>query len=154
MPVNQRIAIFPGTFDPFTNGHHDIVMKATKLFDKVIIAFGVNSQKQRIFPLEVIVNKLKAFYANNPKIEIVEYNEITVDFAEKMNAICIVRGLRNGTDFNYEKPIALINSKLNSQIETLFLIANSENESISSTILRDLYKYKKDISGYVPYDLK
>ena len=154
MPVNQRIAIFPGTFDPFTNGHHDIVMKATKLFDKVIIAFGVNSQKQRMFPLEIIVDKLKVFYANNPKIEIVDYNEITVDFAKKMNAICIVRGLRNGTDFNYEKPIALINSKLNSKIETLFLIANSENESISSTILRDLYKYKKDISGYVPYDLK
>ena len=149
----DRIAIFPGSFDPYTLGHHDIVTRALPLFDKIIIAIGKNSRKTKLFSEEVIAEKLSALYAKDPKVEIHIYQELTVNFASKHGAAYILRGIRNGNDLNYETPIAQTNQKLAPGMETVFLITSPEFSMINSTILREVHKTGEDISRFLPYSL-
>ena len=114
--MNNRIAIFPGSFDPYTLGHHDVILRALPLFDKIIISIGKNSTKKKEFSEELMQEKLNTLYENESKIEVKIYNKLTVEYAEENNASFILRGIRNGKDLDYESPIAQTNSKLNSKI--------------------------------------
>ena len=146
----HKIAIFPGSFDPFTLGHFSLVNKALPLYDKIIIAIGQNSTKQPAFNLQKRVDSLKKLYKKETKVEIVTFTGLTVDLCKKYKAQYILRGLRNGTDFDYEKAIANMNKKLHSKIETVFFLTDPEHECISSTIVREIYKNGGSIRQFLP----
>jgi len=145
----MRRAIFPGSFDPITLGHVDIINRALPLFDEIIIAIGVNTDKTYMFSLEERLNFIKENYKNEPKIKVETYTGLTIDFCQKLDVDFILRGLRNPADFEFEKAIAQTNRKL-SNIETVFLLTSAETSFISSSIVRDVYKNGGDISSFVP----
>jgi len=145
----MKRAIFPGSFDPITLGHVDIVNRALPLFDEIIIAIGVNSDKKYMFTLEERVNFIKENYKNEPKIKVTTYSGLTTDYCLKMKVDFILRGLRNPADFEFEKAIAQTNRKL-SHIETVFLLTSADTAFISSSIVRDVHRHGGDISGFVP----
>ncbi len=144
----ERIALFPGSFNPFTIGHANIVSRALNLFDKVIIGIGVNSEK----PQENISKNLKEIetrYANEPRVKVITYSTLTADVVEKENATCIIRGIRNNVDLNYESEIAQVNYTL-FKVETVFLLASPQLKEISSSIVRELQKFGKNITDLLP----
>jgi pantetheine-phosphate adenylyltransferase len=150
----KRIALFPGTFDPFTKGHEDIVLRGLKLFDEIIIAIGYNSGKSvRYFPVTEMVNHIKTTFAAYPNISVITYAELTAEFARKHQAKYLLRGLRNTTDFEYENSISQINRQLFHELESVFLITSPEFAWISSSIIREVHKYGGNISGFLPYKL-
>jgi pantetheine-phosphate adenylyltransferase len=150
----SRIAIFPGSFDPFTKGHEDIVLRGLSLFDEIIIAVGYNSTKsQRYFPIELMVQKIRDTFKNHPQISVQTYAELTATFAKNNNANFLLRGLRNTTDFEYENSIAQINRNLNMELESVFLITSPKFAPINSSIIREVHRYKGDVSEYLPYSL-
>ncbi len=151
--MSKRVAIFPGSFDPYTNGHHDIVVRASGLFDEIIIAFGTNSSKKRTFEIPLMMEKLNQLYEGYSNVRIESYKGLTVDYAKTQGAKFILRGLRNATDLRYEMPIASLNHDMDSEIETVFLLTQPENTVVSSTIVREIHNYGRDISAYVPYEL-
>jgi len=146
----SKIAIFPGSFSPFTIGHQSIIDKALPLFNKIIIAIGINSEKNQYFSIEERMQWIKDVYDNNPKIEVKFYEGLTIDFCKKENANFILRGLRDSHDFKFEKNIAQMNNDLNNEIETIFLITPPELSHISSTIIRDIIKNGGDVSEFIP----
>lgn len=146
----NKVAVFPGSFDPFTIGHHSLVVKALALFDKVVIAVGQNSTKTPAFPLEQRLASIQKLYNNQPKVNVVTFSGLTVDLCKQHQAGFIVRGLRNGTDFDYEKAIAHMNKKMTGHIETLFLLTEPQYESVSSTIVREIYKNGGNITPFLP----
>lgn len=146
----NRIAVFPGSFDPFTIGHYAIIERALPLFDKIIIALGVNSAKQDFFPLETRLNHISSIFEQNSKIEVDTYTSLTIEYCKKKQANFILRGLRNTTDFQFEKSIAQMNRDLLPQVETVFLVTPPEYGHVSSTIVRELIKYGADVSHYIP----
>ena len=149
----NRIAIFPGSFDPFTKGHFDIVTRGLTLFDKIIIAIGHNTKKNsRYFDVELMSRNIEATFQGEERVKIVTYNELTATLAEKYDAKFLLRGLRNTTDFEYENSISQINSNLNKSLDSVFLITNPEYAYISSSIIREVHKYGGDISDYLPYN--
>ena len=145
----MRRAIFPGSFEPITLGHVDIINRALPLFDEIIIAIGINADKKYMFSLEERVNFIKENYKNEPKIKVDTYQGLTIDFCKKINVDFILRGLRNPADFEFEKAIAQTNRKL-SGIETVFLLTSAETAFISSSIVRDVYSHGGNISIFVP----
>lgn len=150
----MKIAIFPGSFDPFTKGHHDIVVRSLELFDKVIIAIGHNSQKNnRYFKLEQMLDMINALFKEEDRVETLVYDELTAELAKKRGAKFLVRGLRNTTDFEYENSISQVNKSLNRELETIFLITSPDLAQISSTIIREVHKYGGDVSSFLPYQL-
>jgi pantetheine-phosphate adenylyltransferase len=149
----KRIAIFPGSFDPFTYGHYDVVLRGLSLFDEIVIAIGLNSQKKRFFDIELIKQAIEQTFANEPRIRVEIYQELTAAFAAKIGAKFILRGIRNTTDFEYETPISQSNKHVNSEIETVFLITSPQYTFISSSIVRDLYRFGQDVSAFVPCPL-
>ncbi len=149
----KRIALFPGSFDPFTKGHEDVVLRGCTLFEKVIICIGDNSNKNRRFPVQFTVDKINALFADNEAINATSYQGLTADFAKEIGANFLLRGLRNTTDFEYENTIAQANRHIFSNLETVFLITSPQYAHISSTIIRELYKYGQDVSDFVPYSL-
>lgn len=150
----MKTALFPGSFDPFTKGHHDIVKRSLDLFDQVVIAIGHNSKKnKRYFELDWMVAKIEASFKNNPQVEVTVYDELTAELAKKHNARYMVRGLRNTTDFEYENSISQINRSLNQELETVFLITSPELAPISSSIIREVHRYGGDVSSFLPYDM-
>ncbi|MEY3416083.1 MAG: hypothetical protein RL711_1263 [Bacteroidota bacterium] len=149
-----KIALFPGSFDPFTKGHEDIVLRGTQLFDKVIIAIGNNSTKERHFPIAMMVDKISATFSNHPSVEVVSFKGLTSNFAKEMNANFLLRGLRNTTDFEYENTIAQVNAHLNKNLETIFLITSPSLAYISSSIVRELHKFGGDVKPFLPYALE
>ncbi|PIB35551.1 pantetheine-phosphate adenylyltransferase [Reichenbachiella sp. 5M10] len=151
--ADKRIALFPGSFDPFTKGHQDIVLRANSLFDEVIVAVGHNSKKQRYFEIDLMIDKINETFADHPKIRVITYNELTASLAKKYKAGYLLRGLRNTTDFEYENSIAQVNRYLNESLETVFLITSPEFAHISSTIIREVHKYDGDVSPFVPYEI-
>jgi pantetheine-phosphate adenylyltransferase len=145
----MRRAIFPGSFDPITLGHVDIVNRALPLFEEIIIAIGINNDKKYMFSLEERVNFIVENYKNEPKIKVETYMGLTTEFCKKVKANFILRGLRNPADFEFEKAIAQTNRKL-SKIETVFLLTSSNTAFISSSIVRDVYRHGGDITDFVP----
>ena len=145
----MKKAIFPGSFDPFTIGHHDIVMRALNLFDEIIIGIGHNYTKRETFPLEERLAAIQRIYDNEPRVRVEVYDGLTVDFAAQHNAQFILRGVRSTLDFEYERNIAEANKQL-SGIETVLLYTRPEYAHISSTLVRDLHSHGKDISQYLP----
>lgn len=147
----NKTAVFPGSFDPITRGHESVVRRALPLFDKLYIAIGVNEDKTSpYFPLEKRLKWIKKVFANEPKIEVVTYKGLTVDFCKSINAAFILRGLRTSADFEYERAIAQTNRFLNNGIETVFLLTTPEFTPINSTIVREILKYGGDASQFVP----
>jgi pantetheine-phosphate adenylyltransferase len=152
--MKKRIALFPGSFDPFTKGHEDIVLRGLELFDEIIIAIGYNSKKSvRYFDIELMLNHIRKTFAQYPNIRVEQFDELTAEFARKNGAGFLLRGLRNTTDFEYENSIAQINRELVSELESVFLITSPEFAWISSSIIREVHKYKGDISNFIPYKL-
>jgi pantetheine-phosphate adenylyltransferase len=150
----KRIALFPGSFDPFTKGHEDIVLRGLSLFDEIIIAIGYNSGKsQRYFDIDLMVEKIRETFTNHPAISVQVYSELTAEFARKNGARFLLRGLRNTTDFEYENSIAQVNRHLNVDLESVFLITSPPFASISSSLIREVHRYKGDISHLIPYKL-
>ncbi len=145
----MRRAIFPGSFDPLTLGHHDIITRGITLFDELIIAVGINADKKYMFTLEERLDFITRAFNNEPKIKVLTYEGLTVDFCEKVGADFILRGLRNPADFEFEKAIAHTNRKL-SEIETVFLLTSSGKSFISSSIVRDVIRNGGDYSSLVP----
>ena len=149
----MKTAIFPGSFDPITLGHKDIIEKSLNIFDSVIIGIGQNSEKKYMFSAERRKQFVEETFKSINNIEVKIYDELTVDFCKKNNADFIIRGLRNVSDFEFEKNIALTNRKLGG-IETVFLLTSAKNSFISSGIVRDLIKNNGDYSLFIPEGLE
>jgi len=146
----DRIAIFPGSFDPITKGHENIILRASLLFDKIIVAVGNNSDKNSFFTLEQRVEFIKQTFVTKSGIEVDTYDGLTVEYCKRMNARFILRGLRNSLDYEYEKSISQLNRNLDSDVDTVFLITSPEFAAISSTIVREIIANKGDVTSFVP----
>ncbi|MDR3338517.1 MAG: pantetheine-phosphate adenylyltransferase [Candidatus Symbiothrix sp.] len=147
-----KIALFPGTFDPFTNGHLSLIERGLTLVDEIIIAIGVNLEKKTFFPLEQRIDMISRLFKPNARIQVKSYKGTTVDFAEEVGAQFILRGIRSVNDFEYEKNIADVNREI-SGIETFVLFTEPAYTHISSSIVRELLLYGKPVSGFVPSNL-
>ncbi|CAN5578692.1 pantetheine-phosphate adenylyltransferase [soil metagenome] len=149
----KKIAIFPGSFDPFTKGHEDIVLRGLKLFDKIIIGIGYNSQKKRYFEIDKMIRHIDETFEAYHNIKVMTYNELTAGFASRLSARYLLRGLRNTTDFEYENSISQVNRHLNADLETVFLITSPQFASISSSIIREVHKYGGNVNDFLPYKI-
>lgn len=152
--TNKRIALFPGSFDPFTKGHEDIVLRGLKLFDEVVIAVGYNSQKKnRYIPIERMISLIEGCFVNESRVKVITYNELTAGLARRLGARYLLRGLRNTTDFEFENSVSQMNRYLHEELETVFLITSPTFAAISSTIIREVHKYGADVNNFLPYKL-
>jgi pantetheine-phosphate adenylyltransferase len=145
-----HIAIFPGTFDPFTNGHDDIVLKGLNMFDEIIIAVGVNALKKSMFPLETRMGWIRDTYKGNVRVKVESYQGLTIKFCEEVGASVILRGLRTVADFEYEKQIALVNHDQNPKVQSVFVLSGQKYMTVSSTVIRDLITNGGNYSQYLP----
>ena len=149
----QRIALFPGTFDPITLGHTDIINRALPLFDKLYIGIGRNASKQPMFSEGQRQSWIESIYEGNEKIEVLVYEGLTVDCCKKIGANFILRGIRYVNDFEYEKAIADMNRSIADNIETVFLTCLPQYTSVASTLVRDVLKYGGDVSKFLPEEV-
>jgi pantetheine-phosphate adenylyltransferase len=148
--IMEKIAMFPGSFDPITKGHESVIKRAAPLFDKLIVAIGINIEKKGYFSVEQRKKWLKEVFKDIPNIEIMEYEGLTVDFCRKVNAKFLLRGLRTSADFEFERSIGQTNKMLYPSIETLFLLTTPEHTALNSSIVRDVIKNGGDVSAFVP----
>ncbi len=146
----MNIAVFPGSFDPITIGHFDLIKRSLPLFDKIIVAVGTNSTKSYLFPLDTRLDWLKNVFGDEPKIIIDHFDGLTAHYCRKVNANFLIRGLRNSSDFDYEKTISQVNQIISDGIETVFLISNPQYSHISSTIVREVIKGKGNVEPFLP----
>ncbi len=145
----MRTAIFPGSFDPFTIGHDALVRRALDIVDELYIAIGINTEKRTMLTLEERIERISTLYKNEPRIHVVSYEGLTTDFAQSIGTRFIIRGVRNTIDFEYERNIADINRMLTG-IDTILLISDPKHATISSSMVRELAHFGKDISAYLP----
>ena len=150
----ERICLFPGTFDPITKGHVDIIERAVSLFDKLVIGIGINSSKQPMFSIEQRVDWIKDIFKNDPRVVVHGYEGLTVEYCKQINANYILRGIRYISDFEYEKAIADMNRMLAPQIETIFLTCSPLYSTISSTLVRDVIRNGGNGSMFLPDEVK
>lgn len=151
--LSPKIAIFPGTFDPFTVGHLSLVERGLQLVDEIIISIGINLNKKTLFSLEERMEMISRLYKDEPRVKIGSYDSLTVDFAREVNARFILRGIRSVNDFEYEKNIADVNREI-SGIETFVLFTEPKYTHISSSIVRELLTYGKPATGFVPEEME
>ncbi|MHA7843862.1 MAG: pantetheine-phosphate adenylyltransferase [Winogradskyella sp.] len=149
----MKRALFPGSFDPITNGHYDIIKRGVKLFDEVVVAIGINADKKYMFSIEERKAFIEDAFKNQPKVKVTTYEGLTVDYCKVINAKFILRGLRNPADFEFEKAIAHTNRKL-SKIETVFLLTAAKTSYISSSIVRDVIRNNGDYTVLVPKSVR
>jgi pantetheine-phosphate adenylyltransferase len=150
----QRIAIFPGSFDPITRGHESIIRRALPLFDKIIISIGENGEKKSFFPLETRLKWLRQIFHSEPSIEIATYSGLTIDFCRSKHARFILRGLRTSADFEFERGIGQINKLMFPDLETVFLLSAPEFASVSSSIVREVIRHGGDAGQFVPDEIR
>ncbi|MBQ5452205.1 MAG: pantetheine-phosphate adenylyltransferase [Bacteroidales bacterium] len=146
----QKTAVFPGSFDPFTAGHESLVLRGLELFDNIIVAVGVNADKKGFMPLEKRLGLIETVFKHNRRVQVRSYSNLTVDFCKENGVTHILRGLRNAADFEYENNIAQINRLLSGNVETVFLLSLPEHAAVSSSIVRELIRYKKDVKMFLP----
>ena len=146
----ENIVVYPGSFDPITNGHIDIICRSSKIFDKVIVAVARNYQKSHLFSPEERMEIIKEFFKDNPKVIIDSFEGLLVDYLNKINVFVIIRGLRAVSDFEFEFQLAQINRKLNKKVETIYMMATEENLYISSKIVKEIAMLNGDVSSLVP----
>ena len=146
----MKIALFPGSFDPITKAHVDIIKRSIGLFDKFYIGIGDNSSKKGLLNVEKREQMIRAVFENEPKIHVVAYEGLTIDFCRSIGANYMIRGIRTVSDFEYEKAIAQMNHALAPEIESIFIVSKPGYSSISSTIVRDILRYKGDVSQFIP----
>ncbi len=145
----KRVAIFPGSFDPFTIGHENIVQRAVGLFDEIIIGIGYNSDKKDFYPVDTRVEWVEYLFSDEPKVKVGKYQGLTVDFANECGAGFILRGIRTAADFEYERAIAQVNKSMTG-IESVFLLTTPEHTPVNSSIVRDIIRHKGDPSKFIP----
>lgn len=150
----QKIALFPGSFDPLTNGHVDIISKGLQIFDQIVIGIGSNSSKKPLFTIEQRMEWIRKAFPNESRLDVQKYEGLTVAFCKSLNAQYIIRGLRSGLDFEYEQSIAFANKEMEPGIETVFLLSSPSYSNISSTIVREIITHKGDYSKFVPEGIK
>lgn len=146
----MKIALFPGSFDPVTKAHVDILKRSISLFDKVVVGIGLNSNKPAFLDSEIRKKMLEAVFADQPKVEVMTYEGLTVEFCKKIDAKYMIRGIRTVSDFEYEKAIAQMNHALVPEIESIFIVSKPGYSSISSTIVRDILRNHGDVSQFIP----
>lgn len=149
----SKIAVFPGSFDPITSGHLNLIERALPLFDKIVVAIGVNSTKKYLFSLEQRTKWLEDVFVDMPKVEVGHFEHLTADYCKQIGAGYLLRGLRNGSDFDYEKTISQMNEIIGDGLETIFLISKPQYSHISSTIVREIIKGGGDASPFIPDQL-
>ncbi len=149
----MKICVFPGSFDPITKGHVDLVRRALPLFDKIYVAVGINDQKKYLFSLEQRIEWCQQVFKHDVQVEIGNFVGLTVNYCRSVGAHYLLRGLRNASDFDYEKTISQLNTIIGDDLETVFLIARPEFSHISSTIVREIIKGKGDVSAFVPSEV-
>ena len=150
----ERTAVFPGSFDPITRGHEDIIKRALALFDKIIIAVGENAEKKTIFPLDKRVEWIKTVFRQVPSVSVEKYSGLTVKFCKERNIRFILRGLRTSADFEFERTIGQVNKRLDPKIETIFFLTAPEYTALNSSIVRDILKHGGDAAQFVPDEVK
>ena len=146
----SKVAVFPGSFDPITTGHESVINRALPLFDKIIVAIGINSTKESYFPIEKRKQWIEKVFAGNKKIEVKTYKGLTIDFCKQIKAGYILRGLRTSADFEFERVIAQMNRTMNENIETVFILSTPELSAIASTVVRDIIRNGGDAGKFVP----
>jgi pantetheine-phosphate adenylyltransferase len=146
----MKIALFPGSFDPITKAHVDILKRSIPLFDKIFVGIGNNSSKQSLLSVDKRLEMIKAVFADEPKLEMIKYEGLTVNFCKEIGADYMIRGIRTVSDFEYEKAIAQMNHALVPEIESIFIVSKPGYSSISSTIVRDILRYGGDVAQFVP----
>lgn len=149
----ERIAIFPGSFDPFTVGHESIVKRALPMFDKIVIMIGYNINKKSFYPIAKRLKWINQIFKDEEKIEVQVYDGLTVDFCKEVNAKYILRGIRTSSDFEYERAIAQVNKKMHPEIESVFLLTLPEHTPVMATIVRDIASHGGDVSMFIPKSL-
>lgn len=150
----KRIAVFPGSFDPITLGHRSIVLRALPIFDEIYVAVGINMEKRSTFDLKDRIAWCEAVFKDYPQVKVESYEGLTADFCKKVGARTIIRGLRCGSDFEYENMIGHANKRLHPELETIFLLTESELVGVSSSVVRDIYKNGGDTSKFLPLEVK
>jgi len=146
----SKVAVFPGSFDPITTGHESIIQRALPLFDKIIVAIGVNSTKEGFFPAEKRKQWIEKVFAGEKRIEVKSYKGLTIDFCKQEKANYILRGLRTSADFEFERVIAQMNRAMNEEIESIFILSTPELSAINSTVVRDIIRNGGDATKFIP----
>jgi pantetheine-phosphate adenylyltransferase len=146
-------AIFPGSFDPITIGHYDIIKRSRNIFEKVYIAIGMNTTKPRYFHVDLCIRMIKEVFKDDNGIEVIHYDGLTVDICKKLDVRFVIRGIRNVSDFEYERSLSEMNRALNPLLETIFFDSRPDFVTISSTIIRDVHKNGGDITKFVPKEI-
>ena len=147
---NRRVAVFPGTFDPFTIGHESIVIRALSIFDEIIIAIGSNAQKESFFTLENRMKMISFVFRNEKRIKVQSYEGLTVDFCREVNAGFMLRGIRTAADFEYERAVSQMNKLMEPGIESIMLLTTPEHTPVNSTIVRDIIRHDGDAGRFLP----
>ncbi len=149
-----KIAVFPGSFDPITKGHENLIRRAIPLFDRVVVAIGINAEKKYMFSLEQRMQWIKQTFNFEDKVEVDSYQGLTVNFCRTKGAGHIIRGLRNAEDFQFESSIAQMNSELANEVDTIFLVSKPEYAAYSSSIVRDIYRNGGDVNKFIPNSIQ
>ena len=151
--MEKRIALFPGSFDPFTIGHESIVRRSLHLFDQIIIAIGINSDKHCLFSLEQRMNFIRTVFEDDKQVSVATYDGLTADFAKEIGATHLLRGLRTSADFEFERSIAQVNRQMTG-IDTIFLLTKPEHTPVNSSIVRDILRHGGDVSQFIPEKMR